>query len=87
MAAHRLVELVRNATPEAGLWGAKITGGDSGGTVAVLARRGSKGEVRRVAERYGRETGRDAVVLGGSSSRAEALGPCAPSTGNRGRAK
>src|SRR5689334_11280151 len=33
----RLVELVRQAGPASGLYGAKITGGGAGGTVAVLA--------------------------------------------------
>ena len=32
-----LVELAREAGPEAGIYGAKITGGGSGGTVALLA--------------------------------------------------
>jgi len=36
-----LVELVRERGPERGLYGAKITGGGAGGTVAVLARRGA----------------------------------------------
>jgi L-arabinokinase len=36
----RLVALVRQAGPARGFYGAKITGGGSGGTVAVLARRG-----------------------------------------------
>ena len=35
----RLVELVRAEGPAAGLYGARITGGGSGGTVAVLGRR------------------------------------------------
>ena len=34
----RLVDMVRAAGPAAGLFGAKITGGGSGGTVAVLGR-------------------------------------------------
>ena len=33
-----LVELVREAGPQSGLYGAKITGGGSGGTVAILGR-------------------------------------------------
>jgi galactokinase len=37
----RIVALARAAGPAQGLYGAKITGGGSGGTVAVLARRGS----------------------------------------------
>ncbi len=34
----RLVELVKSAGPDTGLYGARITGGGSGGTVAVLGR-------------------------------------------------
>ena len=36
----RLVALVRGEGPAAGLYGARITGGGSGGTVAVIGRRG-----------------------------------------------
>jgi L-arabinokinase len=68
----RLVELVRAAGDE--LIGAKITGGGSGGTVAVLARAGSRMAVDRVAEQYARETGRVAAVLGGSSDGAIGFG-------------
>jgi L-arabinokinase len=70
----RLVELVRAAGPQAGLYGAKITGGGSGGTVAVLARRGSLDAVREVAAEYQRESGRQAAILGGSSPGALAFG-------------
>ncbi|MBK9715778.1 MAG: GHMP kinase [Kouleothrix sp.] len=70
----RLVELVRAAGPVAGLYGAKITGGGSGGTVAVLARRGCLAAVRDIAARYERETGRAAAIMGGSSPGAAAYG-------------
>jgi L-arabinokinase len=63
----RLVELVRGAGADAGLYGAKITGGGSGGTVAVLGRRGADGEVAGVARRYAEETGHVPYVFGGSS--------------------
>jgi galactokinase len=63
----QLVEAVRHAGPAAGLYGAKITGGGSGGTVAVLARRGAEREVLRIAEQYRRETGRPVTLFGGSS--------------------
>lgn len=69
-----LVELVRTAGPRAGLFGAKITGGGSGGTVAVLGRRGSENTVRALAERYMQNTGRVAQVLGGSSPGAVQFG-------------
>ena len=40
-----LVELVREAGPASGLYGAKITGGGSGGTVAILGRAGADAAV------------------------------------------
>jgi L-arabinokinase len=69
-----LVKLVGVAGPEAGLYGAKITGGGSGGVVAVLARAGSRAAVDRIAHEYGRLTGRSATVLGGSSDGAVRFG-------------
>ncbi|HEY4013563.1 MAG TPA: galactokinase family protein [Polyangiaceae bacterium] len=63
----RLAALVRAAGPREGLYGAKITGGGSGGTVAVLARAGSRRALERVAAEYVRETGRTAAIFGGSS--------------------
>lgn len=63
----RLVELARAQGPGAGIYGAKITGGGSGGTVAVLARSGSRAAVERIAEMYRRETGREASIVSGSS--------------------
>lgn len=69
-----LVELARAAGPAAGIYGAKITGGGSGGTVAVLARAGSEAQVRRLAAQYAAESGRAALVLGGSSPGAVACG-------------
>jgi len=68
----RLVELVREASGD--LLGAKITGGGSGGVVAVLARAGSRALVDRIAQRYATETGRDASVLGGTSGGAMSFG-------------
>src|SRR5262249_40060113 len=47
----RLVDLVRELGPDHGLYGAKITGGGSGGTVAVLARKGSDDAVGWVSRR------------------------------------
>ena len=70
----RLVELVRAAGPAAGLHGAKITGGGSGGTVAVLATAGSRAAVEAVADRYRAETGRQATVFSSSSDGARAAG-------------
>ena len=69
-----LVELVRAAGTNAGLYGAKITGGGSGGTVAVLARRGAGEQINRLAAQYSQEAGRDAEILHGSSPGAVAWG-------------
>jgi galactokinase len=74
----RLVALVREAGPGLGLYGAKITGGGSGGTVAVLADRGAErnGNLGLIADRYGRESGRmsAAAVYVGSSNGSRAFG-------------
>ena len=64
----RLVDLVRESGAESGLFGAKITGGGSGGTIAILASTDAEGAVRSIAERYSAETGRTAEVFTGSSS-------------------
>ena len=57
----RLVALAREAGVARGIYGAKITGGGSGGTVAVLADAGARDTVRDIARRYGAETGRDTL--------------------------
>jgi len=66
-ATDRIVELARAAGPEQGIYGAKITGGGSGGTVAILSRRESGPVVARVAERYASETGYQPYIFSGSS--------------------
>jgi L-arabinokinase len=69
-----LVELVREAGVAAGLYGAKITGGGSGGTVAVLGR-GDAGEaIAQVARRYSEQTGRQPYIFSGSSPGSAAFG-------------
>jgi len=72
----QLVALVREAGPSLGLYGAKITGGGSGGTVAVLAARGGQrnGNVGLIAERYGRASGHASAVFAGSSDGSRAFG-------------
>jgi L-arabinokinase len=72
----RIVALARGAGPAQGVYGAKITGGGSGGTVAVLARRGPVGEdgVGRIAAAYAREVGCAVKVFSGSSPGAAAFG-------------
>ena len=59
----RLVELVKQAGPGRGLFGAKITGGGSGGTVAVFGTTDAEPVVREIADRYAAETGRTPCVF------------------------
>ena len=53
--------------PAAGLFGAKITGGGSGGTVAILGRADAGSAVAEIARRYHEQTGREPYVFAGSS--------------------
>lgn len=62
-----LVNLVRQAGPAYGLYGAKITGGGSGGTVAVLGSRTAGSSIKSLAERYAEQTGRQPYIFAGSS--------------------
>ena len=59
----QLVEMVARAGPAQGLFGAKITGGGSGGTVAILGTEAAEPAVRAIAREYQAETGREAVVF------------------------
>lgn len=69
-----LVELVRREGIDAGLLGGKITGGGSGGTVAVLGRRGSDAAIQRILEAYQEQTGIASYLFQGSSPGAAAFG-------------
>ena len=69
-----LVDLVRDAGPDAGLFGAKITGGGGGGVVAVLGRRDAEPAVAEVAATYAERTGRPSRVFEGSSPGAAHFG-------------
>jgi L-arabinokinase len=70
----RLVELARDAGPGRGIYGAKITGGGSGGTVALLCDVTAADIVRSIAARYAEDTGRSAYVFEGSSPGAARVG-------------
>jgi len=70
----RLVALAREAGVSRGIYGAKITGGGSGGTVAVLGDAGARDRVRDIARQYREETGRDTFVFDGSSPGAAHIG-------------
>jgi L-arabinokinase len=63
-----LVNLVKEAGPASGLYGAKITGGGSGGTVAILGRREAEHAVADIARRYVERTRSETYVFRGSSS-------------------
>ena len=64
-----LVDLVRQ-NERHGLYGAKITGGGSGGTVAVLCETGSRTDaaIASIVTEYERQTGHRAEVFAGSSA-------------------
>jgi L-arabinokinase len=70
----RLVALVRAEGPAAGLYGARITGGGSGGTVAVIGRRDAAAAIARVADAYAHAAGCRPYVFAGSSPGAAAFG-------------
>jgi Galactose-1-phosphate uridyl transferase, N-terminal domain/GHMP kinases C terminal len=76
-----IVELVRREGPGAGLFGAKITGGGSGGTVAVLGDQTSRAGIERVVASYARQTGHQPYVFNGSSSGTLAFGHLRLQTG------
>jgi galactokinase len=80
----RLVALVRELGPARGLYGAKITGGGSGGTVAVLGASDAEPAVRAVLERYAGETGSSPRLFEGSSRGAAEFGVARLVTGVRG---
>jgi galactokinase len=70
----RIVALAQAAGSSRGIYGAKITGGGSGGTVAILADAAAGAAVRAIARQYGDETGHDAYVFEGSSGGAAQTG-------------
>jgi len=72
-ATDKLATLATEASGK-GLIGARISGGGSGGTVAILGRRGAGAAVEEIADRYRRETGRQATIISGSSCGAETFG-------------
>ena len=70
-----IVEAVRSRGPGRGLYGAKITGGGSGGTVAVFGTKEALAlEVPAIAREYKRLTGLDVDVFDGTSAGAIEFG-------------
>ena len=74
-----IVDLVRALGPRSGLFGAKITGGGAGGTVAVLGLRAAEAVfLERVVAPYGAARASEGAappyVFSGSSPGADAFG-------------
>lgn len=69
-----LVRLARAAGSAQGIYGAKITGGGSGGTVAILGRKDAEPAVLWIAEEYAKITGQTPYIFQGSSPGAAAFG-------------
>jgi galactokinase len=63
----RLVEFTKQTGSESGLYGAKITGGGSGGTVVVLGQHSAGHLIEKVIHRYTNETGHKPYLFSGSS--------------------
>ncbi|MBU0677946.1 MAG: GHMP kinase [Verrucomicrobia bacterium] len=73
-ATDRIVELVRHLDQVRGLYGAKITGGGSGGTVAVLGDKSAGPAIRDIVDDFHKETGYNPHVFSGSSPSASQFG-------------
>lgn len=69
----QLVALAREIGPAGGIFGAKITGGGSGGTVAILGQADANNSIREIAEAYASSTGEAPYLFAGSSSGAAAF--------------
>jgi L-arabinokinase len=67
-----LIARVRRIGPQGGIYGARITGGGNGGTVAVLAHESADDIVRTIAADYARASGIGGHVFSGSSDGANA---------------
>jgi len=70
----RLVSLARAVGSPRGIYGAKITGGGSGGTVALLGDASAGDTIRAIAREYSGETGHEAYVFEGTSPGAARIG-------------
>lgn len=69
-----LVDLVREESGAGLLYGAKITGGGAGGTVAILGSSAGEGAFRRTVEKYANARGFQPYVFEGSSIGADRFG-------------
>lgn len=69
-----IVDLVRQEGRRHGLYGARITGGGSGGTVVIVGRADAGPAVVRVRDRYRDATGYEPWVFSGTSNGAASFG-------------
>jgi len=69
-----IVNLFRNEGVKNGIYGAKITGGGAGGTVAILAEKNASEVVQRVFDLYAQSGMGDPYLFEGSSDGADAFG-------------
>jgi galactokinase len=69
-----LVHLVRESGQQSGLYGARITGGGSGGTVAILGTRNAEAAVRGIAASYEQAMSYRPYMFAGSSLGSAAFG-------------
>jgi galactokinase len=65
---------VKDAGVGRGLYGAKITGGGSGGTVAVLGQRDAAPLVEQIVVDYAQATGYNPLIISGSAPGAAKFG-------------
>ena len=73
-ATDRLVALAREEGPSRGIYGAKVTGGGAGGTVAILGRKEARDALERIVTAYAAEHGASPYVFEGSSPGADRFG-------------
>jgi len=69
-----IVDLFRNEGVKNGIYGAKITGGGAGGTVAILAEKSAAEIVHRIFKQYAQSGMGDPYLFEGSSDGADAFG-------------
>lgn len=69
-----IVDLFRKQGVANGIYGAKITGGGAGGTVAILAQKSASNVVHRIFEQYAQSGMGDPYLFEGSSDGADAFG-------------
>jgi L-arabinokinase len=69
-----IVELFRQEGAKNGIYGAKITGGGAGGTVAILAEKSASAVVKRVFDQYAKSGMGDPYLFEGSSDGADTFG-------------